>query len=83
MADLDAARRAFSAHEWGRARGLLLEVVAVDESDEALAMLGTASWWLDDGEAAVSARERQLKARRLAGDAAGRSKGETTTHDHT
>lgn len=71
MADLDAARSAFSAHEWGRARGLLLEVVAVDESDEALAMLGTASWWLDDGDAAVSARERQFKARRLAGDAAG------------
>jgi LuxR family maltose regulon positive regulatory protein len=71
MADLEAARSALSAHEWAKARSLLLGVVNTSESAEALEMLGIAAWWLDDGETAVSARERLFGLRRNAGDTAG------------
>ncbi len=71
MTDLESARHAFSEREWGKARGFLLAVVATSESAEALEMLGTAAWWLDDGDTAVSARERLFRLRRSDGDTAG------------
>jgi hypothetical protein len=71
MADMAEARRFFDGCVWDRARALLSRVVIENESDEALEMLGTAAWWLDDGETARDARERLFRLRRAAGDDAG------------
>ena len=71
MADLAEARRFFDGCVWDRARDVLVGVVREDGSDEALEMLATAAWWLDDGETARDARERLFRLRRAAGEDAG------------
>lgn len=71
MADLAEARRFFDGFVWDRARDVLVDVVRENGSDEALEMLATAAWWLDDGETARDARERLFRLRRAAGDDAG------------
>jgi DNA-binding CsgD family transcriptional regulator len=62
---------AFRSGEWSRARDLLLEVVRDREREEALEMLATAAWWIDDAETSFAARERLFRLRRESGDDVG------------
>ena len=71
MADLAEARRLFDGCVWDRARDVLARLVRENGSDEALEMLATAAWWIDDGETARDARERLFRLRRAAADDAG------------
>jgi ATP/maltotriose-dependent transcriptional regulator MalT len=71
MPDLAEARGAFAGFAWDRVRELLVDVAHEDESGEALELLATAAWWLDDGETARGARERLFRMRRAAADDAG------------
>lgn len=71
---LDAGRSALAAGEWDVARARLREAVAradgLDGSERAAAWggIGLASYWLDDGDAAIEAHERAFGAYRDAGD---------------
>jgi ATP/maltotriose-dependent transcriptional regulator MalT len=67
----ERARVAFRSGEWSRARDLLLEVVQDAEREEALEMLATAAWWIDDADTSFGARERLFRLRRVSGDDVG------------
>ena len=55
---LAAAGAALGRAAWPEARDLYEQALAVEESPEALEGLAAASWWEDDVEGAIEARER-------------------------
>jgi len=65
---LRAARAAIARGEWAEARELYQEVLAADVTPEALEGFALASWWLDDVDAAIDARERAYAIRRDRGE---------------
>ena len=68
---MDLAEAAFDKRDWGRVRTLLLEESKRTESERALEILATASWWLDDLDTAIEAREQLFRLRRERGDRPG------------
>ena len=71
MLTMDQAEAALDERDWGRVRALLLDDPTRTESERALEMLATASWWLDDIETAIEAREQLFRLRRERGDRPG------------
>ncbi len=71
MLTIDLAEAAFDERDWGRVRALLLDDPKRTESDRALEILATASWWLDDIDTAIEAREQLFRMRRERGDQPG------------
>jgi len=67
---LDAGLTALLESSWTEARDLFAKALAEEESPEALEGLAAASWWLDDVDAAIDARERAYPLRRAAGQTA-------------
>jgi hypothetical protein len=63
------AGEALAASDWDSARRLFSQALSQDETPEALEGLGRASFFLNDGAAAVEARERAFGAYRAAGRA--------------
>jgi DNA-binding NarL/FixJ family response regulator len=61
---LSAAGAALARRDWEGARALYLRVRSVEESADALEGYAVASWWLDDVDAAIEARERAYALRR-------------------
>lgn len=55
---------AILAGDWSTARERYRSALAEEESAEALEGLATASWWLDDVDSAIDARERAYAIRR-------------------
>ena len=68
---MDLAEAAFDERDWGRVRTVLLEEPKRTESERALEILATASWWLDDLDTAIEAREQLFRLRRERGDRPG------------
>jgi DNA-binding NarL/FixJ family response regulator len=65
---LAAAGAALARAAWPEARELYLQALAVEESPEALEGLAAASWWEDDVEGTIEARERAYGLRRDRGE---------------
>jgi LuxR family maltose regulon positive regulatory protein len=65
---LNEAGAALGRQDWGRARALYANALAVDETAEALEGYAVASWWLDDVGAAIDARERAYALRRASAE---------------
>ena len=61
---LAAAGAALLERAWGTARELYEQALALGETAEALEGFAVASWWLDDVDAAIRARERAYVLRR-------------------
>jgi ATP/maltotriose-dependent transcriptional regulator MalT len=61
---LASAGAALGRRAWADARELYERALALGESAEALEGLAVASWWLDDVDAAIAARERAYVMRR-------------------
>lgn len=61
---LAEAGAALARSDWNEARGLYEGALAADKSPEALEGFAAASWWLDDLDAAIDARERAYALRR-------------------
>jgi LuxR family maltose regulon positive regulatory protein len=64
---LAGAGTALARSAWGDARELYERALGVEESAEALEGLALASWWQDDVDAAIEARERAYALRRERG----------------
>jgi DNA-binding NarL/FixJ family response regulator len=64
---LAAAGMALAQSAWGDARELYERALVVAESAEALEGFAVASWWQDDVDAAIEARERAYALRRESG----------------
>lgn len=64
---LSAAGMALARAAWGEARELYERVLARAESADALEGFAVASWWQDDVDAAIDARERAYVMRRAQG----------------
>jgi LuxR family maltose regulon positive regulatory protein len=65
---LTAAAGAVARGDWREARGLYEEALGIEESADALEGLAAASWWLDDVDGAIEARERAYVIRRERGE---------------
>ena len=65
---LASAGAALGMRAWAEARGLYERALAIEESAEALEGLAVASWWLDDVDAAIGAREKAYVMRRGRGE---------------
>lgn len=65
---LRAARAATASGDWAEARGLYEQALAVEVTPEALEGFALASWWLDDVDTAIDARERAYAIRRDRGE---------------
>jgi LuxR family maltose regulon positive regulatory protein len=65
---LTAAAEALGRRAWGEARELYERALAVEESAGALEGFAVASWWQDDVDAAIGARERAYVLRRERGE---------------
>ena len=65
---LTAALEALGRRAWGEARDDYERALAVEESAEALEGFAVASWWQDDVDAAIAARERAYVLRRERGE---------------
>jgi LuxR family transcriptional regulator, maltose regulon positive regulatory protein len=65
---LAAAGAALGARAWVEARDLYERALTLGESADALEGLAVASWWLDDVDAAITARERAYVLRRERGE---------------
>lgn len=65
---LAAAGAAVAERAWEEARGLYEQALGDEESAEALEGFAAASWWLDDVDAAIGARERAYLLRRERGE---------------
>ena len=65
---LASAGAALGRRAWAEALELFEQALASEESAEALEGLAVASWWLDDVEAAIAARERAYVLRRERGE---------------
>ena len=61
---LAAAGAALGRRAWGEASDLYQRALALDVSPEALEGFAVASWWQDDVDAAIEARERAYVLRR-------------------
>ena len=59
-----SAAQALARGDWGEARDLYERALAVEETAEALEGFAVASWWQDDVDAAIEARERAYALRR-------------------
>jgi ATP/maltotriose-dependent transcriptional regulator MalT len=68
MNALGAAGAALGRQEWSEAREIYERLLAAEESAEALEGLAVASWWEDDVDAAIEARERAFVLRQRAGE---------------
>ena len=64
---LAAAGTKLGHGDWSGARELYAQVLAAEESAEALEGLAVASWWQDDVDDAIEARERAYVLRRESG----------------
>jgi DNA-binding CsgD family transcriptional regulator len=60
----DEAAGALGRRDWTAARALYADALAGEETAEALEGFAVASWWLDDIDAAIEARERAYALRR-------------------
>jgi LuxR family transcriptional regulator, maltose regulon positive regulatory protein len=69
--DVAAGQAALSRGAWQQARARFETAVASDAAPEALEGLSWATWWLEDVEACIDARERAYHRYRDAGDARG------------
>ena len=69
QASVEQGFRALDAWSWEEARATFDQIVSDQESAEALEGLGVAAFWLDDGAAAIAARERAYRLYRDRGDA--------------
>jgi ATP/maltotriose-dependent transcriptional regulator MalT len=65
---LEAAGAALGRRAWGEARELCDQVLAAGETAAALELGAVASWWQDDVDAAIAARERAYVLRRERGE---------------
>jgi LuxR family maltose regulon positive regulatory protein len=65
---LARARAALEGNDWEKARDAFRLALAAEESPEALLGLASASWWLDDGDTTLDARERAYKLLRDRGE---------------
>jgi len=65
---LTEAGAALGARAWVEARELYERALALGESADALEGLAFASWWSDDVDAAIAARERAYVLRRERGE---------------
>jgi DNA-binding NarL/FixJ family response regulator len=64
---LAAAGASLGQRDWSDARELYAQVLRTGESADALEGLAVASWWQDDVDAAIEARERAYVLRRESG----------------
>jgi LuxR family transcriptional regulator, maltose regulon positive regulatory protein len=62
-----SAGAALGRRAWDEARELYERALSLEETPEALEGLAVASWWLDDVDAAIAARERAYVMRRERG----------------
>jgi DNA-binding NarL/FixJ family response regulator len=67
---LGKAAAALAAGRWEEARGLYRRALEAEETPEALEGYAVASWWEDDVEGAIEARERAYELRRDQGASA-------------
>jgi LuxR family maltose regulon positive regulatory protein len=67
---LPAAGEALGRRAWAEARELYERALAVEESAEALEGFAIATWWENDVDAAIAARERAYVLRRAQGQTA-------------
>ena len=67
---LASAGAASGRRAWTKARELYARALAIGETAEGLEGLAVASWWMDDIDAAISARERAYVVRREDGETA-------------
>src|SRR5215213_695855 len=67
---MDAAATALLQANWDEARRLYRHALLVEETAEALEGFAAASWWRDDVDAAIDARERAYVLRRESGEVA-------------
>jgi ATP/maltotriose-dependent transcriptional regulator MalT len=65
---LAEAGAALGGRAWAEARELYERALAIEESAEGLEGLAVASWWADDVDAAIAARERAYVLRRERGE---------------
>ena len=65
---LPSAALRLGRREWSEARELYEQALATEETAEGLEGLAVASWWLDDVDAAIEARERAYVLRRERGE---------------
>lgn len=68
MSLLKEGRTALARAEWERARDLLLNSIALEETPEALELLGNAGTWLNDADLAIRPRERAFLLYKDRGD---------------
>lgn len=68
IAPLDAGRAALATGAWAEARASFRAALAGAETPEALEGLSWASWWLDDVDTCLRARERAYRLYRRAGE---------------
>src|SRR5690348_18326121 len=61
---LASAGAALGTQAWVQARELYERALALEETPDALEGHAVASWWLDDVDAAIAARERAYVMRR-------------------
>ncbi|HEX2204959.1 MAG TPA: hypothetical protein VHG91_16740, partial [Longimicrobium sp.] len=71
QASVEQGFRALEAWSWEEAHAIFDRIVSEHESAEALEGLAAAAFWLDDGAAAIAARERAYRLYRDRGDAEG------------
>jgi LuxR family maltose regulon positive regulatory protein len=65
---LAAAAAKLGQREWGEGRELYEQALSVEETAEALEGFAVASWWQDDVDEAIEARERAYALRRERGE---------------
>jgi DNA-binding CsgD family transcriptional regulator len=74
---LRGGQQALGRGAWQEARNLFAAALAAEETPEALEGLGAASWWLGDGAAVFSARERAYRLYRERRDDRGAARAAT------
>src|SRR5262249_27815466 len=67
---LAAGREALSRGQWEQAFAYFEVACERNRSAEAIEALGTAAWWLDNGQLAMESREHAYRLYRQRGDAA-------------
>jgi len=68
---LTTGRAALDAGDWTIARQAFEQLLAIEETPEALEGLGLAAWWLNDADVVFESRERAFRAYRQRNDQRG------------
>lgn len=76
--ELEAARAALRAGDWGAARSGFEAVLRTVDDPLAYEGLAQAAWWLDDADTCVGSRERAYRRHRAAGDVRGAGRAATS-----